>query len=175
MSIFKNRLIVSLTVFFLTGIFLLFEHFNGGVVSHHLLARKDLPEISNYWGLLTIPLLAWITISLIQKRNEDVQSNTSRIALNRFIFALIYGILLTLLWEFKAQHILQYFILLPLVISFFKPIHFPESLLGFVIGMIYAFGGILPIIVGLVLLTMSFIINKTTRTIQIMFLPKSIH
>ena len=38
---------------------LAWEHFHGGVVSHHLLNRADLPAISNAWGAVFLPALAW--------------------------------------------------------------------------------------------------------------------
>jgi hypothetical protein len=38
--------IVSITISSL----LAWNHFHGGVPSHHILAREDLPEISNWWG-----------------------------------------------------------------------------------------------------------------------------
>jgi hypothetical protein len=165
MSLIKNRAFAAIGTFIITGIFLLIEHFNGGVVAHHLLAREDLPEISNYWGLLTVPLLTWITVSMFSRR-EHRDSITSSVALIRFLSALAYGILLTLLWELGAQDLLQYFILFPLLVAIFKPVHFSECLLGFVIGMMYAFGGVLPIIIGLVLMAISFVINKFIRGIK---------
>ena len=36
---------------------LVWEYSQGGVVSHHLLARKDMPAISNGWGLLVMPIM----------------------------------------------------------------------------------------------------------------------
>ncbi|CAM5425326.1 hypothetical protein [Rhodanobacter lindaniclasticus] len=36
---------------------LAFEHVNGGVRSHHLLDRADLPAISNWLGLVVLPVL----------------------------------------------------------------------------------------------------------------------
>jgi hypothetical protein len=36
---------------------LAYEHFTGGVQSHNLLNRPDLPAISNWLGLVTLPLL----------------------------------------------------------------------------------------------------------------------
>ena len=34
---------------------LLWDHFNGGVPSHHIMHQKDLPAISNWWGGLLLP------------------------------------------------------------------------------------------------------------------------
>ena len=69
----------------------------------------------------------------------------------RFLAALVFGIIASILWELRLEQVLQYYILFPILIAFFKPVHLPEFLLGFTLGMIYSFGGILPIIIGIIL------------------------
>ncbi len=45
--------IIGTTVITLSMLVLLtWQHFHGGVPSHHILQQKDLPEISNWWGAL---------------------------------------------------------------------------------------------------------------------------
>ncbi len=179
-SILNNKILVVLGAFILTSMFILWEYFNGGVITHHLLAREDLPGISNWWGLLTIPLLSWLTISLIHKRRQkkiklaptNLENSDIKI-LKGFLAALLFGIAVSLLWRFDFEEILQYFILFPILIAFFKPVHLPEDLLGFVIGMLFTFGGILPIIIGTVLLVLCFLINKLTQVIKKLFSPKT--
>lgn len=177
-SIFENRIKVTIAAFIIVLIFILIEHYNGGVETHYLLAREDLPGISNWWGLLTIPLLGWIVSTLTtHRRNKKVKSKQNleednNNVLKRFIAALIFGIVASILWEFNLENILQYFILLPILIALFIPVHLPEFLLGFVLGMMYTFGGILPIIVGLVLLTICFVINELIRFLKNVILPK---
>ena len=178
-ALFENKVKSTIGIFILTGLFILIEHFDGGVVSHHLLAREDLPAISNWWGLLTVPLITWIVISLEKKKEKIVLSPNQHIKKNqkrgiRFLSALIFGIAISLLWELVLQHILSYIIIIPFLLSIFKPIHFPESLLGFVIGMIFTFGGILPIIGGLVILIICFIINKLINLLRNIFTKQSI-
>ncbi len=178
-SILDNRTKLSIGTFILVSIFLLIEHFNGGVVTHHLLAREDLPGISNWWGLLTIPLLSWIVASLINHRryieaksNQKTEINEDK-DLKSFLAAFLFGIIISMLWEFNLENILQYFILSPLLIAFFKPVHRPEFLLGFVLGLIYTFGGILPLIIGFVLLLISYLINKLIQFLKTVFAFKS--
>ncbi|WP_158655295.1 hypothetical protein [Flavivirga eckloniae] len=170
---------MTIGAFILTSVFILWEYLNGGVVTHHLLAREDLTGISNWWGLLTIPLLSWLITSLIYRRRDKKIKSKSNIEdseikiLKGFLSALVFGIIASLLWEFNLENILQYFILLPIIISFFKPVHLPEYLLGFVIGMLFTFGGILPIIIGTVLLVLSFLVNKLIRTLKNLFISKA--
>lgn len=170
-SLINNKFQATLAVFILTSMFILWEFMNGGVISHNLLAREDLPEISNWWGLLTVPLLFWITVSLIDRRqgNEIKTDSKSEMfndqVLKRFLGGLIFGFLVSLLWEFNFASYLQYFILLPVLMAFFKPVHFPECLMGFVLGMLFTFGGVLPILIGSILLVIGFLINKSIRII----------
>ncbi|PKH50885.1 hypothetical protein CXF68_09380 [Tenacibaculum sp. Bg11-29] len=177
--IVNNKIQVTVGVFFLALAFTLWEYFNGGVISHHLLGRQDLPKISNWWGLLTIPLLSWLSLFLIhRRRDKKIKSGSNFEAyeaeiLKRFLAALAFGIIVSLLWGFNLGSILQYFILFPILIAFFKPVHLPEYLLGFVIGMLFTFGGILPIIIGTVLLILCFLVNSLIRILKNLFSSKS--
>ncbi len=169
---FKNKTKTTVGTLILTAIFIIIEHYEGGVVSHHLFAREDLPGISNWWGLFTVPILTWIVCSIINRRGSkelersQIQDEYDEVTLTRFLSALVFGVLLSILWEYDFENILQYIILLPFLVAIFKPVHFPEHLLGFVIGMLYTFGGVLPILIGLVLLTVSFIINKLIQILK---------
>jgi len=165
-SIIQDKIGFTILTFLLTTSHILWDYFHGGVPIHNVLAREDLPAISNWWGLLTIPLLTWIVISLIQRRKSTLATNSdnkqSDVSI-RFFGALIFGISISIFWHFRIENILQYLILLPIGISLFKPVHFPESLLGFVLGMFFTFGGVLPIMIGLILLTLSLIINTVVK------------
>ncbi len=81
----------------------------------------------------------------------------------RFLAALAFGILMSLLWEFNLGNFLQYLILFPIFIAFFKPVHLPECLMGFVLGMLFTFGGVLPILIGMILVVVCFLINMLVR------------
>ncbi|WP_405207616.1 hypothetical protein [Aquimarina sp. LLG6339-5] len=64
-KIIQNKLPFIILVISLVGLHIFWEyHYNNGVTTHHLLAREDLTGISNWWGLLSIPLLSWILIPL---------------------------------------------------------------------------------------------------------------
>jgi len=167
--IIESKVPITIGALVLTLAIIIGEYINGGVITHHLLADDNLPGISNWWGLLTIPLLTWIVISLIQKRqskthiiNPNSKNDTNGI-LNRFLGALIFGVSMSILWEFRLENIMQYLILLPIVTAFFRPVYLPECLLGFVYGMLYTFGGILPILIGLVLTVLCLIAYKVIR------------
>lgn len=177
-SLVNKKFQLTAGAFILTAAFILWEYFNGGVISHHLLARKDLPGLSNWWGLMTIPFLTWLSLTIITKResrrdklNPNGKSFT-KVILQRFFVALLFGLVASVLWTFGFSDFLKYYILSPLVIAIFRPLYFSEYLLGFVIGMLFTFGGILPIIVGIVLLILCFLVNTLIRILKNLFISK---
>lgn len=137
-----------------------FEHFDGGVITHYPLADDNLPGISNWWGMLTIPLLTWITFSYTGRRNNKDNSRPPAHSFKNpyLLGGLVFGVIVGLLWEIGQEEMLQYFILLPWLLALFVKVYLPQSLLGFALGMLYTFGGVLPIAIGLVLQVVGFLI-----------------
>ena len=64
----KNRILLIFGSVLLVLVHLVFEHFHGGVVTHYFLQDDTLPGISNWWGLLTLPLATWVVLMSIEKR-----------------------------------------------------------------------------------------------------------
>jgi hypothetical protein len=139
----------------LVGIFigsvLLWEQFHGGVTTHHILQRKELAGISNWWGLLLLPLLCWISFHNMQKRLKKLKADnqTERLEIKQmatgFIGALIYGICLATAFSFENTVFMDYQVdcLVPLLL--FVPMYRSEYLIGFVVGMTVTFGAVLPL------------------------------
>lgn len=133
---------------------LTWNHYHGGVPSHHILAREDLPEISNWWGGLLIPLLTWFLLYRIQKRlinNNDEKSQAATFPINilyGFVGALFFGILLSAFFTFGYSEIPGYMLIGVFILALFFPIYRAECILGFVIGMTVTFGAVLPTGVG---------------------------
>jgi hypothetical protein len=155
---FKIRLYVTGIVTVAIWTILLWDHYHGGVPGHHILANEDLPEISNWWGGLVLPLLTWILLYRIQKRvirhnNEKADTSTYlKYVLYGFGGALLFGILLAAFFTFGYPDISGYMVFALFPLALFFPIYRPECLLGFVIGMTYTFGGVLPTVVGSIFL-----------------------
>ena len=159
----RNKLTLIIAAAILAALFILREYLNGGVVTHYPLADANNPGISNWWGLLTFPLLTWVMLVVVQKRKpktNDTEPTGDTIVLQRnyFIGGLAFGLLMGVLWELGQQEILQYLILLPWLIAPFLRIYLPETTLGFVLGMAYTFGGVLPIVFALVIQTAGFFV-----------------
>jgi hypothetical protein len=171
MNFFKTRLyftgIVTLGIWSL----LAWHHFNGGIPSHHILARQDLPEISNGWGGLLLPLLTWFLLYRVQQR---LQRNPSEVSgafgipstvLYGFAGALGFGILLSTFFTLGLSEIPFYMLIGLLLLAFFFPIFRSECLLGFVIGMTFTFGAVLPTGIGSILAVLGAFIFLVIRPI----------
>ena len=121
------------------------QHFNGGVPSHHLLADPSLPELSNWWGLLTLPLLTWFLAGRIERRRQ-ANPAAAHGDLAAFVGALVFGALLSLLFTAGQHEATGTMAQSLLVLALFYPIHRAACVLGFVIGMTWTFGAVLPMI-----------------------------
>ncbi|OGO80698.1 MAG: hypothetical protein A2203_15330 [Chromatiales bacterium RIFOXYA1_FULL_46_5] len=139
---------------------LAFEHFNGGVISHHLLQRDDLPAISNWWGALLLPVLSWFLTGRTYRR---VVTGYSLAVVAGFLGALLFGVLLSVLFQYQQQQMLSVLMLSLPVLALIFPLYRAECLLGFVLGMCFTFGALIPTGVGVLVVLMSFILHKTLR------------
>ena len=132
---------------------LLWNYFHGGVPSHHILAREDLPEFSNWWGGIALPLLTWFLLTRIQKRvlsgkDKELPPSLPMSILFAFVGALLFGILLSVFFSLRYTEIPGYMLQGVFLLALFLPVYRAEYVLGFVIGMTYTFGAILPIGIG---------------------------
>jgi fatty-acid desaturase len=142
-------------------LFLAWEHFNGGVRTHHFLADKNLPGFSNWLGGILIPVLTWFLLYRIQMRIDNQQngglktSNHLKPVIYKFIAALLFGVLLSVFFKFGYSDIPGYMFLGLLLISLFFPLYWAECLLGFVIGMMQTFGTVIPTLIGSILIAVT--------------------
>ncbi|MES2797595.1 MAG: hypothetical protein V4683_16630 [Bacteroidota bacterium] len=148
---------------------LAWDYFHGGVPAHHILNKKDLPEISNWWGGLLLPSLTWFLVYSIQKREKLTNKNWA--SFSNFPKKIIYGfagalalsLSIAVLFTFDVHGIPGYLLMAALAFSFFYPIYRAECLIGFVIGMTYTFGGVLPIGIGCILAAFGFLSYNIIR------------
>ncbi len=133
---------------------LAWEHLHGGVRSHHLLNRADLPAISNAWGLLLLPALTWFLAGRIQRRialqsgaNAAGPTMPTNIIVG-LLLALLFGIALSAAFTRGNEAVAAYIAQGIIVLALFLPIYRAECLLGFVLGMTFTFGGVLPTVIG---------------------------
>lgn len=142
---------------YLTGFVLLaelahlaWEHFNGGVISHHFLHRSDLPAISNWWGLLLLPSLTWFLIGRIETRialrsgGKEAASKLPAHFVAGFIGSLLFGIMISVSFATHSESIASYLSQGMLLLALLLPVYRAECVLGFVLGMTFTFGAVLP-------------------------------
>ncbi len=140
---------------------LMWQHLNGGIESHHLLHRADFPAVSNAWGIIIIPVLAWLTARRLHKAigTEGIKKTASVAISTEFLVAffvmLLFSLLQSALWEFGYQSFTMYTALGLLIAGLFYPIYRSECILGHVVGASFTFGYVIPLIGILVMAIVS--------------------
>lgn len=120
------------------------EATHGGVRVHHLLARSDLPSVSNWWGLLVLPALgAWSGFS-VQRRLERNRATLAK-SITALTGAALVGVTLSALFAAGLEDVVPRVFLGVLVTGVFLPTYRPEYLFGFVLGMMFVLGPVIPL------------------------------
>jgi hypothetical protein len=141
----KACLAITLTMAALLG----WQHLHGGVPAHHLLADPSLPALSNWWGLLTLPLLAWFLLGRIERRRA-ARPHAAHGDFAAFTGAVVFGAVLSVLFTAGQNGALDTLVQALALLALFYPIHRAACVLGFVIGMTWTFGAVLPMIAAAV-------------------------
>ena len=163
-----KAIIIGIVTILIFG-FLFWEHFNGGITSHHLLNQKNLPSISNWWSGLLLPIFTWFLLSRIEKRLERQSSQTQytnksiRRVFWLFLTGLIFGILLSTSFMNEYKPFLDNVLYILIALSFVIPIYYSEFILGFILGMTFTFGAIIPTIFILVMGVIGMVTHKFIR------------
>lgn len=131
------------------------EALHGGIASHHLLQRADLPALSNAWGLLVLPALA----AWAGGRWPSPPARDWRPVVAGFALPLLLGAALSLAFGLKLQALTEALFFALLLLALLLPAYRPESLLGFVLGMSWTFGAVLPLGVGAVIAALSWAVR----------------
>jgi hypothetical protein len=128
----KKRLYFTAVVTVAIWTLLLWEHFNGGVPSHHILAREDLPEISNWWGGILLPLLTLLLSYRVEKRlqkSQNVNYSKTKFPHNviiGFILSMLYGLTLATFFSFGNEEMPGFMLMGIFGISIFYPTYRAE-------------------------------------------------
>lgn len=145
---------------------LAFEHFTGGVRSHHLLNRPDLPAISNWLGLVTLPLLGVLLGLRIRTHSSPARFLGMPLpVLTALAGAFVYGGMLAASFELGASSITSATFIGLFVLALALPVYRAEYVAGFVTGMTFTFGGVLPLLVAMVVAVVSFVVRYSFRSI----------
>ncbi|VXB81189.1 hypothetical protein [Massilia sp. 9I] len=159
----QSRLVLAALALVLELAHLGWEYTHGGVPAHHLLNNPDLPAISNWWGLLVVPLLVWFLVGRIQRRSATLMQPGSRerfrtLTRLRFTGALLWGAALAL--AFMLNHPAVTWIFFgAFAAALFVHAYRAEYVLGFALGMTFTFGAVLPVLIVSVIAACSFAVH----------------
>jgi len=146
----RSRITLTLLVLLAELVILAWEHVHGGVRSHHILDRADLPKISNWWGILLLPALTWFLIGRIQRRvavrsaENEAPAYFPAVIIAGFVPALLFGILLATSFTTGHENISSFMFQGMFVLALLLPVYRAECVLGFILGMTFTFGAVLP-------------------------------
>jgi drug/metabolite transporter (DMT)-like permease len=160
-SISTSRLALAALALLAEALHLGWEAQHGGIVSHHLLQNADLPALSNAWGLLLLPALAAWAAGRLPRRPATTR-DWLPVALG-FVLPLVCGAALSLAFSLKLQAVTEAIFFGLLLLAVLLPAHRPESLLGFVLGMSWTFGAVLPALAGGVIAGLSWAVRGLAR------------
>jgi hypothetical protein len=146
---------------------LAYQYTHGGVTGHSFLARADMPMISNWWGGVTLPLVAFVLTGRVQRRLRVFGTDAARAdaalrsAAIAFVGAALYGAAMATGFLTGYDSVSSFlFTALPLV-GLLLPVFRAEYLLGFIAALSMVFGGVLPLIIATGVGIMSFVLHAT--------------
>lgn len=156
------------------GALLVHEHLNGGVRSHHLLDRRDLPAISNWFGLVVLPLLGWLLDVRLRDHMTSVTKSGPPIGIViGLVCSLLYGAALAASFQVGASGITSGLFVGLFVAAAVLSIYRVEYIFGFVVGMTFTFGAVLPVLVALVVAAVSALVHVALRAVISVIRPPS--
>ncbi len=160
----SNRILFTLSVAGFALLHIAIELLEGGVRVHYPLMREDLPAISNWWGLIVLPSLACLLYSFMQQGGQDSgPMGLSWVALYRLLAGFVYGGLLAGTFEFGLGQTPLYLLMCLIVGGIAYPIYRAELVLGFIMGMTYTFGAVIPTAVASLVALSSLLLHSTAR------------
>lgn len=146
----------------LVSVHIAFEHFNGGVKTHHFLARADLPGFSNWLGIIILP---WLGFAVAARINSVQAADTRRPFPRSIALALAgacgYGVALAASFHVGMEQVSFAAFIGLFVCALALPVYRAEYILGFVVGMMVIFGSVIPLIIALVFAALSFVVRYT--------------
>jgi len=164
---FTWRLAFSALVMLVTLAMLAWEHFNGGVKTHHLMQSAAMPSISNVWNLLLLPAIAWFLSGRIERRitrphmrhSSGIEKISPTIAAG-FVGALLVGSLLSIFFAFGNEDITAVIFFGMLLTALVLPVYRAEYVLGFVLSMTFIFGAFIPLAIGSIIAVIAATIQR---------------
>lgn len=168
-STLQTRLVLTVCAMAAEVAHLGWEHTHGGVPAHHLLNDPGMPAVSNWWGLLVVPLLTWFLVGRIQRRGATLVQEGSRERFHflvrlRFGAALLWALALAL--AFTAGHpAVSWIFFGAFAAALVLPVWRAEYVLGFALGLTFTFGAVLPVLIASLIAACSFVAQLLRGTV----------
>lgn len=147
-----GRMTVTAVVALAEAAHLTWEWMHGGIVSHHLLGDPTLPALWNGWGLLVLPAIAWLASARLVNPGPLPHAGRAwqldRPALRRLAGAMAAGIALSTAFTAGRSDVAGGLLLAIALSGLALRVYRIEYLLGFVLGMAWTFGALLPTLIG---------------------------
>ena len=167
----RTRFIAALLALLTQSVMLGWETLNGGVAAHHLLGDPTLPAVSNLWGLLLLPLLAWWTVSQVQRRAERETTPPRLDPVFGFYAALLYAGMMALVYS--QAGIFAVFLVVGIVMyAAIARLWHAQYLLGFVFGMAFVLGPVQSALLGAVVGLLAWVVHAVTGPLRRRILPR---
>lgn len=163
------QLLIVITFFVTTH--LLWQHANGGVVSHHLLYNTALPKISNWWSMVVLPALTWfVSVNLKSKvvfsqLDKSTVMNNVRAVKLAFLVMLLLAALQSISFVIHGLDVTLMCTIMLLVAGLILPIDRAECVLAYVVGNFLAFGAVTPFVIITAIALVSYLSNLVFKPI----------
>jgi len=154
------RVILTVVVTIAIWSMLAWRHFHEGVPAHHLLHNPDLPRISDWFGGLLLPALAWGLLGLARRRVKAENSGSLKPVIVGLVAGAAVGVAMSVTFFSGHEAVTSYLFFSLLPLALLLPVHRPECLLGFVLGMSAGFGAVLPTLFGSIMALATFLIHR---------------
>jgi len=141
--------VVAFAIVFATAL-LVWELTHGGVPSHHFLDRRDMPTVSNWWMLIALPVLGWLASRSVLRR-APVDPGALAKASAAVVGASLVGVALSIAFVTTHGHgnASSYIFFAAILSGLVLPTYRAEYVFGFVLGMAFTFGAVLPTLAAL--------------------------
>jgi len=160
----KFKTYFTTVVSILVAIYLAWDYQDGSFDKHYLLHDENLPGFSNLWGIILIPFVTWLALTVLNSFFLVKTAEKAGSVVLKFFLAILFGIIISISFSIGNDNIPAGMMLGAIGLSLFIPLYRPEYILGFILSMIVVFGCVLPVIIASVLLVI-FLFTSGVRSL----------